>query len=447
MKHCKRLVACLLCFALLLSASSCDLVERVKGLFDEDKTEGPKEPERVVVEVPEGYTGGSRYAQPEYHEIYWFETVAEAKDAISRLEAHGSTVYKSALLDYSSENYDVKVMLKIDRTYVEPLKDGQNPFDRKAGEVYIRWFLFDEYISIDELVYMSAEDICKVYGLTLSVKGDECKIENPELLTIDHGLPEFGLDWPENAAPPNKYIAYYDGEFIFSADINGEKGLLPKDIAKEMLKTATVVGNTAASKAPLLNYGDRYYSFETYDELISALETLKAHGSTLRCPTYVFDCEGVMFNNTPLDCKYIITFNSHRAEPLKEGQNPFERKIEGIGVYWEAFDSFNCVYDNEGYPIFAGGWHKVFNNFSHEGELYGVREIEDDELLTIYYDFPDWTLDISFTGQPVCYAISYDGDHIWDVRIYEGMANDHDLSDYPPPEFALEFVKTIRYIH
>ena len=39
-------------------------------LFDEDKPYGPKEPEIVEVEVPEGYTGGSTYAYPRYYEVY-----------------------------------------------------------------------------------------------------------------------------------------------------------------------------------------------------------------------------------------------------------------------------------------------------------------------------------------------------------------------------------------
>ena len=442
MKHCKRLVACLLCFALLLSASSCDLVERVKGLFDEDKTEGPKEPERVVVEVPEGYTGGSKYAQPEYHEIYWFETVAEAKDAISRLEAHGSTVYKSALLDYSSEDYDVKVMLNIDRTYVEPLKDGQNPFDRKAEKVYVDWFLFDEYISIDELVYINAEDVCMLHNLAISVEGEKCKIDNTSLLTIDHGLPEFGLDWPENATSPNKYVIYYDGEFIFSADINGDKGLLPKDVAKEMSKTATVVGNTA-------NYRAKYpeedhmnmecYWFETYGELISAIETLKAHGSTIT-PNYVFDCEGMMLNGTPLDCKYAISFSKHNNPPLDEGQNFFERKINDVYVSWSAYDKFYPILEkNQSFQSFR--YEYVFKiNRVHDT----IIPINDDSLLTITYDLKEYGLDWQWDNtSPLTYVIWYKDDEIATVPLWETFGN---LSNFPPKEFALEFVKTIRLV-
>ena len=436
----KTVLSVLLCFTLILSATSCDLVERVKGLFEEDEPEGQKKPERVVVEVPEGYTGGSKYAQPEYYEIYWFETVAEAKDAISRLEAHGSTVYKSALLDYSSEDYDVKVMLKIDRTYVEPLKDGQNPFDRKAGEVYIRWFLFDEYISIDELVYINAEDVCRLYNLAISVDGEKCKIEDPELLTVDHGLPEFGLDWPENVASPSKYVVYYYGEFIFSADINGDKGLLPKDVAVEMSRTATIVGNTA-------NYRAKYpeedhmnmecYWFETYDELISAIETLKAHGSTINS-YYVFDCEGMMLNNTPLDCKYVISFSKHNNPKLDEGQNFFERKIDDVYVNWFVYDEF--------YPIFSKS--SVSQGFEYEAifrkggnRLIQNIDIEDYSLLTIDYGIPEYGLDWPDNFPPNGYEIYYDGLNIYGVEF--DAHNIHWNEERPTPEFALEFVKTI----
>ena len=437
----KTAFSVLLCFALLLSATSCDLVERVKGLFDEDKTEGPKEPERVVVEVPEGYTGGSRYAHPQYYEIYWFETVAEAKDAISRLESHGSTVYKSALLDYSSENYDVKVMLKIDRTYVEPLKDGQNPFDRKAEKVYVDWFLFDEYISTDELVYMNAEDVCRLHNLAISVDGEKCKIDNTNLLTVDHGLPEFGLDWPENAASPNKYIIYYDGEFIFSADINGEKGLLPKDIANDMTKTATIVGNTVNLRK---NYYDNFesYSLETYDELISAIETLKAHGSTIN-PSYVFDCEGMMLNGSPLDCKYVIIFLKRNNPPLQEGQNFFERKIEGVNVVYRVHDTFYPVFNKNSTRM----TFEMANNLILDMGPIQVEEIvriEDEALLKIEYGLFGAGLDLKNDYKPNCFAISYDGVNLFYVDIYE--YNRYQYLPCPSPEFALEFVKTLRLI-
>ena len=118
----KALVSVMLCLALILSATSCAIVDNIKSFFSDNDDEDEK-PDRVRVDVPEGYTGGSVYANPEYNEVYWLETLEEAKDAISRLEAHGSTVYKSAFFDYTPEGYDVKVMLQIDRTYVEPLND------------------------------------------------------------------------------------------------------------------------------------------------------------------------------------------------------------------------------------------------------------------------------------------------------------------------------------
>ena len=435
----KALISVMLCLALILSASSCDLVERVKWLFG-DKAEEPQKPERVVVEVPEGYTGGSMYAYPKYYEIYWFETVAEAKDAISRLEAHGSTVYKSALLDYSSEDYDVKVMLKIDRTYVEPLKDGQNPFDRKAEKVYVDWFLFDEYISIDELVYINAEDVCMLHDLAISVEGEKCKIDNTNLLTIDHGLPEFGLDWPDNVAPPTRYYIYYQDELIMSCEINEPDDILPEEHALEMLKGATIVGNMEndwfqSGWIPEEYVGWESYWFETYDELLSALEVLRAHDSTI-VPTYVFDCEGMMFTGTPLDCKYEITFKTNNAEPLQEGRGFFERKIVNVSVHWYAF---NRYYNT------AGRGLEMYNVLSSNA-WNDVATIDDEALLTISYDFPHSGLEISDGVRPVLYAISYNGNYIGDVYICDGNYNPG-LTDYPPPEFALEFVKTIRYIH
>ena len=73
-------------------------------------------------------------------------------------------------------------------------------------------------------------------------------------------------------------------------------------------------------------------------------------------------------------------------------------------------------------------------------------EIENEAFLSIYYDFPDWSLDISYTGKPTLYSISYANEHIWNVHIYDGNSHLHELDDYPPPEFALDFVKTIRLV-
>lgn len=430
----KTVLSVILCAFLLFFATSCSLVEKVKDLLSQDTTKG-REP--VVVEVPEGYTGGSHFAFPRINEVYWFETVDEAIEAISRLEAHESTVYKSPLFNYSEEDYDIKVLIKFNRTYVEPLKEGQNPFDRKAQMVYVDWYLFDEYIPIDELVYMYAEEICKLHNLDIFVEGENCKIENTDLITIDFGAPEYGLDWPKDVAPPAMYVVHYQGETIFTADINKPDDVLPDDIATDMAKTATVIGNTdnprgVPTYVSFYDYLEEYW-FETYDELIDAIETLKSHGSTIN-PSYVFDCEGMLLNDTPLDCKYIITFEKKNSQPL-QGSGVFDRKVEGVNVTWLAYDRF--------YPIFDASFTYYFDFDyildSWEPKDIEINDINDSTLLDISYDLPGYGLD---SEKPWMFAISYDGTHIMNVNFSKSAT----YPNYPPPEFALEFIKTFKFI-
>lgn len=427
----------ILCLTIVLSVTSCALVQRIKDVL----TDGEKgEPQQVVVEVPEGYTGGMRHAYPKYNEVHWFETVGEARDAISRLEAHGSSVYKCALMDVPEENYDVKVMIIFNRTYVEPLQEGQNPFDRKAKDVQVYWFLFNEYIPIDELVYMYADDIRMLMTSSLTAEGEKCKIESPELLTVDYGLSGYSLDLPEDTAPPAKYVIYYSGERIFSIDINRPEDILPNEIATNMAKSAFIVGNTnqeVDKSATDIHGNEDCYWFETYDELLTAIETLKSYGSTIE-PGYVFDCDGIMFKDAPLDCKYVICFNKKGNPPLREGQNFFERKIENVGINWFAFDRF--------YPIFDKNDNSQYFFDDSVLTFYGPNKdtvtIEDNALLTIDYGIPEVGLDWPYDSPPGIYRIYYDGEDILDLE-FHGL---NSFSKYPPPEFALELVKAIKCI-
>lgn len=61
-------------------------------------------------------------------------------------------------------------------------------------------------ISTDELVYMKAEDVCRLHNIEISVDGEKCELEAPELLTVDHGLPEFGLNWQWDDTSPLTYV-------------------------------------------------------------------------------------------------------------------------------------------------------------------------------------------------------------------------------------------------
>ena len=73
------------------------------------------------------------------------------------------------------------------------------------------------------------------------------------------------------------------------------------------------------------------YWLETYEEVLEAIELLKSHGSTVS-RSIAFDCEGDL-----LDVKYCFLYSKSKAEPLEEGKNFFDRKIDGGEFQWYAF--------------------------------------------------------------------------------------------------------------
>ena len=75
-----------------------------------------------------------------------------------------------------------------------------------------------------------------------------------------------------------------------------------------------------------------FYWLETYDEVLEAVELLKSHGSTID-PNIGFDCEGEQL----MDVKYCFMFPKKNAEPLEEGKNFFDRKIDGGTFCWYGF--------------------------------------------------------------------------------------------------------------
>ena len=84
-----------------------------------------------------------------------------------------------------------------------------------------------------------------------------------------------------------------------------------------------------------IGYGSKieYYWVETYEEAMAAIELLKSHGSTFE-ESAIFSYEGELF-----DTKYCFQINGHKADYVKFGDNPYDRRAEGVRVSsWGFFE-------------------------------------------------------------------------------------------------------------
>ena len=158
---------------------------------------------------------------------------------------------------------------------------------------------------------------------------------------------------------------------------------------------------------------DKYeiYWLETYDEVLEAIELLKSHGSTIT-PSLAFNCEGEL-----MDVKYCFIFEKKNAEPLEEGKNFFDRKIDD-GIF---------------------SWYGFF------------EEISIEDLVYLYIDILDF---VSFSGFAFYYEADFSVvekiDDVSGISFYSGKENTEELSGlwynlyYRGEYFArLKFMKTV----
>ena len=73
------------------------------------------------------------------------------------------------------------------------------------------------------------------------------------------------------------------------------------------------------------------YWLETYEEVLTAVELLKSHGSTIT-RSIGFDCEGEW-----LDIKFCFIYDKKKAEPHEDGKNFFDRRIDDGDFVWYGF--------------------------------------------------------------------------------------------------------------
>ncbi len=100
-----------------------------------------------------------------------------------------------------------------------------------------------------------------------------------------------------------------------------------------------------------------YYWVETYEECVEAIELLKSHGSTFE-QWPIFTYNGELF-----DTKYCFKMNGARSDEIQYGENPFDRKSEGVRVqsivFMEEVTIDELVYENiafyDAYILFTPG--------------------------------------------------------------------------------------------
>ena len=73
------------------------------------------------------------------------------------------------------------------------------------------------------------------------------------------------------------------------------------------------------------------YWLETYDEVLNAVELLKTHGSIITCSL------GFNYDSDVIDSKFCFLFKKENAEPLEEGKEFFDRKIDDGEFIWFGF--------------------------------------------------------------------------------------------------------------
>ena len=135
---------------------------------------------------PEGYTGGLPVVMDGTGlEVYLFETYDELMTAVNSLKSHGSTFEDHGIVNCDEKEFDVKYILTLNAFESDKIiKQGEDPFNRRATNVTIRNYIFFEEVSAEELAY-SLVDRYDCYSVSFSDKELVAKAKsNFDLLSL-----------------------------------------------------------------------------------------------------------------------------------------------------------------------------------------------------------------------------------------------------------------------
>ena len=142
MKRLKKLLSVILCLAFTFSATSCTLLDKIRGV-------------EYVPEHPSGYTGGFSLEphRREITEIHWVETYDEAMYIIEQLKSSGNEFSEVFISSYENEMIDAKYYFNLDISNTRRQKIGEEWYQRKFQRVGVGYCAFLDDISIEELEY------------------------------------------------------------------------------------------------------------------------------------------------------------------------------------------------------------------------------------------------------------------------------------------------------
>lgn len=183
------------------------------------------------------------------------------------------------------------------------------------------------------------------------------------------------------------------------------------------------------------------YWLETYEEVLEAIELLASHGSTVENKDYGntvkrsigFNCEGDF-----LDIKWCFMYSRSKAEPLEEGKNFFDRRIDEGEFKWYAFHEDVTI-------------DKLIYSYREEYGSFGIRSYPHKSSTPVKYNY---VVNVENVGDlSLEWFGRYDygvADHPLDGSYYEIMyqgelvAEMEYNSDYPLPiDYHEEFLSTM----
>ena len=346
----------------VLSMVSCDVIGKIKDRIFGDSTEYSL------------YEGSLKH-----EECYWFDSYDELRRAVDKLEANGSNVHLSLVPNFQDEEYSVKYSLRLSKNRLKRAKNDLDPFDRKATEVHINWFVFHGEVTTEQIKAADKPFDC----LQLYYNDMHDGIIDTSKLGIDYGIAEYGLDWIDDLPIPGGYALRYNGEiakyykFCDECEWDEESS---RAFATKFLNSMTVLGSYTNDSTSEAKSGDTHdlgevMCVDTYDEARAAIDLLESHGSKVNfSPLFAID-------NKFVDTKIVFSYMHDDAEALLDGQNPFDRRIKSVGVTWYGFDRY--------YPTElmndVTSFHRTYSILKCESNL-GRVSIGADSIAVYYMD-------------------------------------------------------------
>ena len=196
------------------------------------------------------------------------------------------------------------------------------------------------------------------------------------------------------------------------------------------------------SQDPCMHAVTGFYWLETYEEVLEAIELLASHGSTVENKQYGntvkrsigFNYEGDLF-----DVKWCFVYSRSKAEPLEEGKNFFDRRIDEGEFCWYAFGKDVTIeeliyssYQREKYCGFSIRYPRISTPglYNYIVDVENVEDLYFDWFGRYNYGVVDQPLEESY------YEIMYQGELVAEIEYCN--------YDYPLPiEYHDEFLSTM----